>query len=74
MSTPEDRIRELAPLWRWGGRGPITDPVDMEYKLGEEIQQRLTLVRLETAASIHRALGEGFSKAAQLLSGAKTKG
>jgi hypothetical protein len=71
MSTPEERIRELAPLWRWGGRGPITDPVDMDYKLGEEIQQRLTLVRLEVAASIHKALGDGYAKAAQLIGKAK---
>jgi hypothetical protein len=74
MSTPEERIRELAPLWRWGGRGPITDPVDMEYRLGEEIQSRLTVVRLETAAALYRALGEGFAKAAQIVSGVKAKG
>jgi len=72
MSTPEERIRELAPFWRWGGRGPITDPVDMDYKLAEEVQQRLTLVRLEVAASVHRALSDGFTKAAQVL-GAKGK-
>jgi hypothetical protein len=71
MGTPADRIRELGPLWRWGGRGPITDPVDMDFKLGEEVQQRLTLVRLEAAASVHRALADGYAKAAQLLGKAK---
>ena len=74
MPTPDDKIKELAPLWRWGGRGPITDPIDMEYRLGEEVQSRLTVVRLETAASLYRALGEGFAKAAQIVSGAKSKG
>jgi hypothetical protein len=72
--TPEDRIRELAPLWKWGGRGPITDPVDMEYRLGDEVVSRLTVVRLETAAALYRTLGEGFAKAAQIVSGAKVKG
>ena len=73
MSTPEERIREVAPLWRWGGRGPITDPIDMEYRLGEELQSQLAVVRLETAASVYRALGEGFAKAAGLMSGAGNK-
>ncbi len=74
MSTPEERIREVAPMWRWGGRGPITDPIDMEYKLGDLVQKQLTVVRLETAASLYRALGEGFSKAAQIIQGAKAGG
>ena len=74
MSRPEDRIREIAPLWRWGGRGPLTDPIDMDYKLGDLVQNQLTVVRLETAASLYRALGEGFSKAAQIVAGSKPGG
>lgn len=74
MSTPEERIRQVAPLWRWGGRGPITDPIDMEYKLGDLVENQLTVVRLETAASLYRALGEGFAKAAQIIQGSRPGG
>jgi hypothetical protein len=64
---PEDKIREVSPLWRWGGRGPITDPIDMEFRLGEEAQNQITVLRLETAASIYRALSDGFAKGAQIV-------
>jgi len=74
MSTPEERIRQVAPLWRWGGRGPITDPIDMEYKLGDLVETQLTVIRLETAASLYRALGEGFSKAAHIIQGSRGGG
>jgi hypothetical protein len=74
MPTPEERIREVAPLWKWGGRGPITDPIDMEYKLGDLVQHQLTVVRLETAASLYRALAEGFSKTAQIIASSKPGG
>lgn len=74
MSTPEERIREIAPLWRWGGRGPITDPIDMEYKLEDQIRNQLTVVRLETAASLYRALSDGFSKSAEIMQGRKSGG
>jgi hypothetical protein len=73
MPKPEDRINEVAPLWRWGGRGPITDPIDMEYRLGDELVSQLTVVRLETASQLYRVLGEGFAKAAQLMSGVESK-
>jgi len=68
MAKSEELIREVAPLWRWGGRGPITDPIDMEFKLGDIAQARLTVVRLETAAALYQALGGGFSKAAEIVS------
>jgi hypothetical protein len=74
MSTPEERIREIAPLWKWGGRGPITDPIDMDYKLGDLVQNQLTVVRLETAASLYRALADGFSKAGQIIASVKSGG
>lgn len=74
MPGPEDKIREIAPLWRWGGRGPITDPIDMEYKLGDIAQSELTVVRLETAASVYRALAEGFARAAQAVQGGRGGG
>jgi hypothetical protein len=74
MSTPEDRIRDVAPLWRWGGRGPITDPVDMWYKLPDLVQNQLTIVRLETGASLYRALADGFAKAAQIVQGVRQGG
>ena len=68
MANPEETIRQVAPLWRWGGRGPITDPIDMEFKLGDIEQARLTVVRLETAAALYQALGNGFTKAAAIVS------
>jgi hypothetical protein len=46
----------------------------MEYKLGDLVINQLTVVRLETAASLYRALHEGFSKAAQIVAGAKPGG
>ena len=45
----------------------------MEYKLGDLVMKELTVVRLETAAALYRSLNEGFSRAAQVISGAKTK-
>lgn len=69
---PEDRIQELAPLWRWGGRGPITDPIDMEFRLGDELRNQIAVVRLETAAAVHRALAEGFSRGAKLVGAQKS--
>jgi hypothetical protein len=65
MALHDERIREVSPLWRWGGRGPITDPIDMDFRLGDLVERELTVVRLETAAQIYRALTEGFSRAAQ---------
>jgi len=73
MPSPEELIREVAPLWRWGGRGPITDPIDMVYKLPDQVQGQVTVVRLETAAALHRVLSEGFGKAAQII-GAQVSG
>lgn len=70
-TTPEETIREFAPLWRWGGRGPITDPVDMVFKLSDQVQTQVTVVRLETAASLYRALADGHAKAADILAGSK---
>ena len=69
MPTPEEKILEVSPQWKWGGRGPVTDPIDMEYRLGDQVRKELTVVRLETAASIYRALAEGFSKSAQIMGG-----
>lgn len=75
MPTPEElKISEVSPFWRWGGRGPITDPIDMEYKLGDQAQNQLTVVRLETAAALYRTLGDGFTKAAQIVSASKSSG
>jgi len=73
MPSHEETIHEIAPLWKWGGRGPIWDPIDMEYKLGDVAVKELTVVRLETAAALYRSLNEGFARAAQVISGAKTK-
>ena len=74
MPTPEERIREVAPVWRWGGRGPITDSIDMEYKLSDQVQNQITVVRLETAAALYRALADGFGRAAQIIAGVQSGG
>jgi hypothetical protein len=74
MPSPEELIREVAPVWRWGGRGPITDPIDMVFKLPDQVQGQVTVVRLETAAALYRALAEGFGKAAQIIGGAQSRG
>ena len=71
---PEERILEVSPLWKWGGRGPITDPIDMEFRLGDQIRNQITVVRLETAASIYRALADGFAKSAQIVGSQKSSG
>jgi hypothetical protein len=74
MPTPEELIREVAPAWRWGGRGPITDPIDMVFKLPDQVQSQVTVVRLETAAALYRALADGFGRAAQIIAGSQTGG
>jgi hypothetical protein len=73
-ATPEEVIREVAPLWRWGGPGPIWDPIDMQFKLSDQVQNQVTVVRLETAASLYRALADGHAKAAEAISGARASG
>jgi hypothetical protein len=72
MPKPEERILEVAPLWKWGGRGPITDPIDMDFKLEDLVINQLTVVRLETAAELYQSLHQGFAKAAEIM--AKTRG
>jgi hypothetical protein len=74
MPTPEETISEVAPLWRWGGRGPIWDPIDMEYKLADQVQTELTVARLETGASLYRSLADGFARAAQIISRSQSAG
>jgi hypothetical protein len=74
MPTPEETIRDVAPLWRWGGRGPIWDPIDMEYKLADQVQTELTVARLETGASLYRSLADGFAKAAQIITRSQAAG
>lgn len=74
MPTPEETIRDVAPLWRWGGHGPIWDPIDMEYKLADRVLTELTVVRLETGASLYRSLADGFEKASQIISRSQATG
>ena len=74
MPTPEETIRDVAPAWRWGGRGPIWDPIDMEYKLADQVQTELTVARLETGASLYRSLADGFARAAQIISRSQPSG
>lgn len=75
MGTPEEKILELAPQFNWKQiiRHIYTDPIDMFYKLGDVTQQEITVLRLETFAAIYRALADGSTKAAQVISGAKSQ-
>ena len=43
----------------------------MEYKLADQVQKELTVVRLETGASLFRSLADGFDKASQIISGSR---
>jgi hypothetical protein len=72
MPTPDEKIREGSALWRWGGRGPITDSIDMEFRLADEVQNQITVIRLETAASLYQALADGSRQAAAIIKGAKS--
>lgn len=74
MPTPEEKIREVSPVWSWRPPHIFTDPIDMEYKLGELVQQELTVLRLETYGGVARSLAEGYAKAAQIIARGKTAG
>ena len=67
MPTPEEKIREVSPIWGWRPPHIFTDPIDMEYKLGEAVQQELTVLRLETYGAVAQSLGQGYMKAAQIV-------
>jgi hypothetical protein len=74
MRSPEDKIREVSPAWGWRPPRIFTDPIDMDYRLSDLIQQELTVVRLETYGQVARSLAEGYTKAAQLIARGKTAG
>jgi hypothetical protein len=71
MSTPEERIEQLAPSWSWGVRRCLaTDPIGMEYLIDQgdpEMQIEMHALRLETHAAVHRAISEGAAKAAAMV-------
>jgi hypothetical protein len=74
MPGPEDKIREISPVWGWRPPRIFTDPIDMEYKLADAVQQELTVLRLETYGQIHQSFAQGFAKAAQIVGRGKTAG
>ena len=74
MSTPEEKIREISPVWGWRPPHIFTDPIDMEYKLGEIVQQELTVLRLETYGAVHQSFAQGFAKAAQIIGKGRATG
>ncbi len=67
MPDAEEKIRAIAPGWKWPGPGPVTDWIDMVFKLPDSVQRDLTLVRLQTNAALHQALAQGFSRAAEIV-------
>jgi hypothetical protein len=44
----------------------------MEYRLADEVQSQITIVRLETAAALYSALAEGSKQAAAILKAAQS--
>jgi hypothetical protein len=46
----------------------------MEYKLSDEVQKELTVVRLETLGSMHETFAKGFARAAELIARGKVAG
>jgi hypothetical protein len=74
MPPFDDKIREVAAAWTWRPPRIFTDPIDMEYKLADEIQKELSVVRLETFGAIHESFAKGFARAAELVARGKTAG
>lgn len=74
MPPFEDKIREVAAEWTWRQPRIFTDPIDMEYKLADEIQKELSVVRLETFGAIHESFAKGFARAAELVARGKVAG
>ena len=50
---------------------PITDPIGMEFLIREiedaELRDKITAVRLETAAQMLKTISEGTAKAAEVI-------
>jgi hypothetical protein len=72
MQTPEERIAEFAPSWRYPiVRCLATDPaVPYAIEQGDPANRtQLIAVLLETTAAAYRVLSEGAAKAAQIVSG-----
>ena len=74
MPPFDEKIREISAAWTWRPPRIFTDPIDMEYKLADEVQKELTVVRLETFGSIHDTFAKGFARAAELVARGKVAG
>jgi hypothetical protein len=74
MPPFDEKIREVAADWGWRPPRPYTDRIDMEYKLADEIQKEITVVRLETFGAIHENLAKGLARAAELVARGKVTG
>jgi hypothetical protein len=75
MSKPED-IAELSPKWVLPNRPGIhTDPIWMEYALEDidpGLRNQLSAIRLQTVASVYRAIADGAESAAKAVSAAQS--
>ena len=60
------------PAWLvWGNRCIATDPIGMEYTLGDgdpDRRQALIAAQLQTAANVYRAMAEGAEQLAKIAS------
>jgi hypothetical protein len=74
MPPFDEKIREVSAAWSWRPPRFSTDPIDMEYKLSDEVQKELTVVRLETLGSMHETFAKGFARAAELIARGKVAG
>ncbi len=75
MPKPE-QIAELPAPFRWGGPGPVTDYIDMDFVLREidpGLRFQVIATRFENVAALHRTLAEGASKLAAIFGGARSK-
>jgi hypothetical protein len=72
MPTPEERIAQFAPSYVWNQpHCRATDPI-VEYAVEQgdpSLRSALIGTYLETAAATYRALAEGATKAAGIVSG-----
>jgi len=75
MPKPEQiQMAELPAAFRWGGPGPVTDPIDMDFIIREidpGLRFQVIAARFENVAALHRTLAEGASKLAAIFGGAK---
>lgn len=72
MEKPEERIAHFAPNWLWNVPRCLATDLAVNYAIDQgdpAYRNQLIAVTLETTAAAYRALGDGASKAAEIVSG-----